>query len=173
MDDFFRYISSGGLLYRLERQLTCLFLIWCSICLAFFGVLPKRRIPLVSRSSLCIVLKFFRLYSLARMKTTVLCRYLPHGCTCNTRNVREIYLPRKQKRERKREMIREGIVQLVGFCSVKNIERKACEKSGQGLLYYCICGRTGSDGSIFICFKTFHILGTISIYLCINSLNSF
>ena len=30
---------------------------------------------------LWMVLRFLRLYSLARMKTTVLWRYLPHGCT--------------------------------------------------------------------------------------------
>ena len=54
--------------------ITCLFLIWCSISLAFLGFLPNMRRPDVSLSNRWMVLRFFRLYSLARMKTTVLCR---------------------------------------------------------------------------------------------------
>ncbi len=60
---------------------TCRFLIWCSICLAFFGLLPNNSNPDVNRSNRWIVRKFFKLYSLARINTTVLWRYLPHGWT--------------------------------------------------------------------------------------------
>lgn len=62
---------------------TCRFLIWCSICLAFFGLLPNNNKPDVNRSNRWIVRKFFKLYSLARIKTTVLWRYRPHGWTWN------------------------------------------------------------------------------------------
>lgn len=62
---------------------TCRFLIWCSICLAFFGLLPNNNNPDVNRSNRWIVRKFFKLYSLARIKTTVLWRYRPHGWTWN------------------------------------------------------------------------------------------
>ena len=61
---------------------TCLLRIWCSICRAFLGVRPNSRRPLVNRSSLWIVRRFFKWYSLARMKTTVLWRYRPQGWTC-------------------------------------------------------------------------------------------
>jgi hypothetical protein len=61
---------------------TCRFLIWCSICLAFLGLLPNNNKPDVNRSNRWIVRKFFKLYSLARIKTTVLWRYRPHGWTC-------------------------------------------------------------------------------------------
>lgn len=67
---------------------TSRFRIWCSICLAFFGDLPKSKMPLVNLSSRCIVRRFFRLYSLARMKTTVLCLYLPQGCTFGPHRIR-------------------------------------------------------------------------------------
>ena len=51
---------------------TCLFLICCSISLAFLGFLPNMRRPDVSLSRRWMVRKFFKLYSLAKMKTTVL-----------------------------------------------------------------------------------------------------
>lgn len=52
---------------------TCLFLIWCSIWRAFLGLRPKSSKPDVSRSNRWMVRKFFKLYSLAKIKTTVLC----------------------------------------------------------------------------------------------------
>lgn len=60
---------------------TCRFLICCSICRAFFGLRPNNSKPDVRRSNRWIVLKFFKLYSFAKMNTTVLWRYLPHGWT--------------------------------------------------------------------------------------------
>lgn len=53
---------------------TCLFLICCSMSLALRGFLPNMSRPEVSLSSLWMVRRFFKLYSLARMKTTVLWR---------------------------------------------------------------------------------------------------
>lgn len=76
------------------------FLIWCSICLAFFGDRPNNNNPLVRRSNRCIVLKFFKLYSFANINTTVLCRYLPHGWTCNTKI--PIMLRAKKKKYQKK-----------------------------------------------------------------------
>lgn len=55
--------------------------IWCSIWRAFFGLRPNNKRPDVKRSKRWIVRKFFKLNSLASIKTTVLWRYLPHGCT--------------------------------------------------------------------------------------------
>lgn len=52
---------------------TCLFRICCSIWRAFFGLRPKSKRPEVSRSRRWIVRRFFRLNSLASIKTTVLC----------------------------------------------------------------------------------------------------
>lgn len=100
--------------------------------------------PLVSLSSLCIVLKFFRLYSLARMNTTVLWRYRPHGCTCNP-NIREIYLPRKQlwklgKRERDGRMI--------GLKIPNGVREKRARIIV--LLYLRKSWISGNGGSIFI-----------------------
>ena len=83
----------------LEGRVTCRFLICCSISRAFRGFLPNISNPEVSRSSRWIVRRFFRPNSwkkklqhqedstsrtltFARMKTTVLCLYLPHGWTC-------------------------------------------------------------------------------------------
>lgn len=68
---------------------------WSSIILAFLVVRPNNKIPLVKRSNRWMVRKFFRLYSFAKMNTTVLCRYRPHGWTfkiqqkycLNTRNI--------------------------------------------------------------------------------------
>lgn len=57
------------------------FRIWCSIWRAFFGLRPNNKRPDVRRSKRWIVRKFFKLNSLANMKTTVLWRYRPHGCT--------------------------------------------------------------------------------------------
>lgn len=59
--------------------------IWCSIWRAFFGLRPNSNRPDVKRSRRCIVRKFFKLNSLARIKTTVLWRYLPHGWTWKMR----------------------------------------------------------------------------------------
>lgn len=53
---------------------TCRLRIWCSIWRAFFGLRPNRRRPDVRRSNRWMVRKFFKLYSLARIKTTVLWR---------------------------------------------------------------------------------------------------
>lgn len=50
------------------------FRIWCSIWRAFFGLRPNNKRPDVRRSKRWIVRKFFKLNSLARMKTTVLWR---------------------------------------------------------------------------------------------------
>lgn len=55
--------------------------IWCSIWRAFFGLRPNSRRPDVRRSKRWIVRRFFKLNSFASMKTTVLWRYRPHGCT--------------------------------------------------------------------------------------------
>lgn len=52
---------------------------------AFSAVRPNKSRPDVRRSNLWMVRRFFRLCSLARMKTTVLCLYLPQGCTYNIR----------------------------------------------------------------------------------------
>lgn len=57
------------------------FRIWCSIWRAFFGLRPNSRRPDVRRSKRWIVRRFFKLNSFASMKTTVLWRYRPHGCT--------------------------------------------------------------------------------------------
>lgn len=70
---------------------TSLFLIWCSICLAFFGERPNNKRPLVNRSNRWIVRRFFKLYSFANINTTVLCRYLPHGWTCQKFLISKIY----------------------------------------------------------------------------------
>ena len=64
---------------------TCLFLICCSISRAFRGLRPNIKRPDVSLSRRWMVLRFLRLYSLAKMKTTVLWRYLPQGWTCKRR----------------------------------------------------------------------------------------
>jgi len=71
---------------------TCRFRIWCSIWRAFLGDRPNKRRPLVRRSSLWMVRRFFKLYSLAKIKTTVLWRYRPQGWTCaaSTNSVKEI-----------------------------------------------------------------------------------
>lgn len=58
------------------------FRIWCSICLAFLGLRPNSKRPDVKRSRRWIVRKFFKLYSFASIKTTVLWRYRPQGWTC-------------------------------------------------------------------------------------------
>ena len=50
------------------------FLICCSMSLAFRGLRPNMSSPDVSLSKRWMVLKLRRLYSLARMKTTVLWR---------------------------------------------------------------------------------------------------
>lgn len=70
---------------------TCLLRIWCSICRAFLGLLPKSNNPEVNRSNRWIVRKFFRLYSLARMNTTVLCLYRPHGWTWRIKHTGTLY----------------------------------------------------------------------------------
>lgn len=79
--------------------------IWCSIWRAFFGLRPNSNRPDVKRSRRCIVRKFFKLNSLARIKTTVLWRYLPHGWTWKMR-FQAIYLYKngiQKEKRRKRE----------------------------------------------------------------------
>ena len=51
---------------------TCLLRICCSMSRAFLGFRPNMSSPEVSLSRRWIVRRFFKLYSLARMKTTVL-----------------------------------------------------------------------------------------------------
>lgn len=82
------------------------FRIWCSIWRAFFGLRPNSKRPDVRRSKRWMVRKFFKLNSFAKMNTTVLWRYRPHGCTWygfnETKNPTHTQTPSKRKRERKK-----------------------------------------------------------------------
>lgn len=81
--------------------------ICCSISRAFFGLRPNSNSPDVSLSKRWIVLKFFNWCSLARMKTTVLCLYLPQGCTCNIYYTQHYIVSRRKSFPRQDSIITE------------------------------------------------------------------
>lgn len=69
------------------------------------------------------------------MNTTVLCRYRPHGCTCNFQDRLGLFAEKREAETRTRK-----IADCAIGCTLQlKILGKRNEKSEMGLLYYCIC----------------------------------